>query len=95
MSLLLEPPMLHLLFVDDCLLLKQATVVCAQEFRRILQDYCLPLGQRVKFLKSEIHFSPKTPTRLQHLIQDILGIAKYGGASVSGGTNYRGQIIEG
>lgn len=76
-------PISHLLFVDDCLLLRYATVWCAQGFRFILECYYLAYGQRVN--------CPKTPTLLRHSIREILevdehcGTLHYLGVPVIGG----------
>lgn len=70
---------LYLLFTDDCLLLGHATVRCAQGFMRIMEDYYLTFGQRVNFIKFDIHFSSKTPILVRRSIQEILGIVEHEG----------------
>lgn len=82
---------LHLLFIDNYLFTERATAITVLEFRKILRDYCLSSSEIINFFKSKVHFSPKTSTRLRHLIQDIFGFTEHGGAllyldvSITGG----------
>lgn len=84
------PPISYLLFTDDCLLLGQATMSTARGFKAILQDYCLASGHRINFLKSEVHFSPKTFAIICRSIRDLLqipegqGVLRYLGVPISG-----------
>lgn len=52
-------PILHLLFVDNYLLIGRAIISSAIGYKRILEDHCLTLGQKVNLHKSTIHFSPR------------------------------------
>lgn len=52
-------PILHLLFVDDSLLLDRATVQNAMVFKWILEAYCIASGQKVNLQKSIIYFNSK------------------------------------
>lgn len=51
------PPILHLLFTDDCILFKEAIRRGAHLFKNILEEYELCSGQCVNFDKSTVFFS--------------------------------------
>jgi hypothetical protein len=48
---------LHILFVDDILLLTKASIEEWKEIERIIQLFCKVSGLRVNMTKSTIHFS--------------------------------------
>lgn len=65
------------LFADNCLLLGQASIRNAIDFKRILEQYCLASSQKVNLLKSTMYFNSRMPTQLQHIIMDRLGMVKH------------------
>lgn len=69
-------PISNFLFADDCLHLGRASVRSAWDFRKVLEDYYMALGQRVNLHKSKVHFSLKTHVQLRRLIRDILSVAE-------------------
>lgn len=68
------PPVNHLLFADDCLLLFKANETGAGLIRDIIQKYCGASGQRVNLSKSSIFFSKGCPNDQRDLIKGILNV---------------------
>lgn len=68
------PPVSHLFFADDLLLVGEASFSQARVMEHLLEDFCVTSGQRVNRRKSTIWFSPKTPSYLRNSICSNFGI---------------------
>ena len=68
------PPVSHLLFADDSLILMRADAANANSLRRALDNYCAASGQLVSEAKSSIFFSPCTPVETQVKVCTALNI---------------------
>uniref|UniRef100_A0A8I6YQZ6 Reverse transcriptase domain-containing protein n=1 Tax=Hordeum vulgare subsp. vulgare TaxID=112509 RepID=A0A8I6YQZ6_HORVV len=68
------PPVSHLLFAYDSLILMRADQAHATCLRQVLQDYCAASGQLVSEAKSAIFFSPCTPAQIRAEVCTTLNI---------------------
>lgn len=68
------PPVNHLLFADDSLLLFKATTEGAEEVSHLLETYALASGQRINKDKSSIFFSKGCPDGVRGAIKQILHV---------------------
>ena len=68
------PKVSHLLFVDDSLLICQASREEVQAIKDIMQLYATTLGQCINFMKSSIYFSSNTGANHKEWIKDCLGV---------------------
>jgi len=64
------------MFVDDVILLGEATKEQAQAVKRCLQEFCEASGQKVSQEKSRIYFSPNTNEAVVAEVCNTLGISK-------------------
>ena len=68
------PPLSHLFFADDSILLSIATVQECSEVATIISTYERASGQRVNFHKTEISFSKGVPQSMRQTIIQCLGV---------------------
>lgn len=73
------PPVHHLLFADDSLLLCNANATEAKEIMECLQAYGDASGRIINLQKSSSIFGAKIPENSKTEIKEILGIDKEGG----------------
>lgn len=69
------PPVNHLLFADDCLLMFKANMEGATVIRDTIQRYCEASGQRVNLSKSSIFFGKGCPNDRRSEIKTILEVS--------------------
>lgn len=68
------PPVSHLLFADDCLLLCKASLAECQTLKGILDSYELISGQAINYAKSGVFFSNNVNTELRLQLSTVLGV---------------------
>src|SRR5438128_397184 len=68
------PPISHLLFADDSLLLFKASSEGAEAIRDTIIQYCEASGQRVNRGKSSIFFGKGYPQALRGNVKNILQV---------------------
>ncbi|KAA3485070.1 reverse transcriptase [Gossypium australe] len=68
------PAISHLLFADDCILLREATIRGASLFKTILSEYRYCSGQHVNFEKSTVFFSRNTSEVDKQLVVKLLAV---------------------
>ncbi|VVA31667.1 PREDICTED: reverse mRNAase [Prunus dulcis] len=68
-----SPTLSHLFFADDSLFFLKADVLNCQRFMQVLDKYCLASGQCVNFEKSNMVFSPNTPSSLRVQLCEMFG----------------------
>ncbi|KAL8135230.1 hypothetical protein AgCh_010047 [Apium graveolens] len=73
------PTVSHIFFADDSMLISQASEEAARNINILLQDYCLASGQKIKYHKSSVLFSPNLSSELKNKVIDILGISESSG----------------
>lgn len=73
------PPIHHLLFADDSLLLCKASQSEAEEVMRCIDLYGEASGQRVNFQKSSIIFGSKVAEETKLMVRSVTGIEQEGG----------------
>lgn len=73
------PPVHHLLFADDSLLLCKANLEEANTITKCLKAYEGASGQAINLLKSSIIFSSKVLDTTKEEIKQALGIEQEGG----------------
>lgn len=77
------PPLLHLLFVDDCFLFCRADNTKISIIKEILDTYDQALGQFINYQKLEVFFSANTQHHVRrklfsHLcVSETIGSSKY------------------
>lgn len=64
----------HLFFEDDALYFMKTTFSNCWALKNIIDKFCLVSGQLINHAKSSIYFSPNTPTQMQHLMCELIGI---------------------
>lgn len=64
-----QPPITHLFFADDALILSNVSSIACQKLKHILDEFCLASGEMVNRQKSFIIFSPNTPMRFKKFLQ--------------------------
>lgn len=74
------PPIQHLLFADDSLLLCQATLKECANFLRCLELYGKASGQEINFHKSSITYGADIDEVTKRLLAELLEIENEGGA---------------
>jgi hypothetical protein len=62
------PPVLHLLFADDSLILMKADLTNATSLRHVLDQYCASSGQLVSQAKCSIFFNPNVDVDIRAAI---------------------------
>ncbi|GAA0141530.1 hypothetical protein LIER_02655 [Lithospermum erythrorhizon] len=72
------PRLTHLLFVDDSLLFRQASVEECGAIKTILRRYEESSGQAVNYSKSTVWFSPNVQGESKRAMLDILGVSERG-----------------
>ncbi|XP_060973869.1 uncharacterized protein LOC133039086 [Cannabis sativa] len=70
------PVITHLMFSDDVILFKKASVKEAKGFLRCLEDYCSWSGQAVNYQKSTVFFSKGVSSGLAREIAGILNMKR-------------------
>lgn len=68
------PPILHLLFADDCLLFCNASVKECTRLKQILAYYERVSGQAINYEKLGVYFSWNVPEDRRDELRNILGI---------------------
>ncbi|KAG7564109.1 Ribonuclease H domain [Arabidopsis suecica] len=68
------PKLSHICFADDLILFAEASVAQIRIIRRVLERFCIALGQKVSLEKSKIFFSENVHRDLIKLISDESGI---------------------
>lgn len=68
------PNLSHICFVDDLILLAEASVAQIRVIRTVLERFCIASGQKVNLEKSKIFFSSNVSHDLGKLISDESGI---------------------
>jgi ribonuclease HI len=68
------PPVSHLLFADDSLILMQADKSNAETLKNLLDRYCSNSGQMISDAKSSIFFSPNTEVETKVEVCETLNI---------------------
>ncbi|ONK68085.1 uncharacterized protein A4U43_C05F7270 [Asparagus officinalis] len=63
------PPLSHILFADDILLMAEASVAQVRVVKECLDRFCRSSGQKINPLKSKIFISPNVETDLAQRIQ--------------------------
>jgi hypothetical protein len=81
---------LHLLFVDDVLLLTNASVQEWKEIESLVQKFCLVSGLKVNSLKSTVHYSGLSETELS----SFKLILPYNFSDLSVGFKYLGYFLK-
>src|SRR5438132_557314 len=69
------PPISHLLFADDSLLLFKASSAGVESIRDTITQYCNASGQRVNRDKSSIFFGKGCPQALREDVKAILQVS--------------------
>ncbi|KAL9668117.1 hypothetical protein QQ045_002492 [Rhodiola kirilowii] len=69
------PVITHLFFADDSLLLFEATTATPSIIKDVLTEYEILAGQRVNYNKSELVFSPNTPSAIKQSFMSSLSMA--------------------
>ncbi|XP_031124312.1 uncharacterized protein LOC116027022 [Ipomoea triloba] len=68
------PSILHLLFADDTLLFFKSSQRESQLVKDVLDLYCGASGQTIHYDKSNIMFSPSTPTEMRDSVATLLNV---------------------
>ncbi|XP_043703872.1 uncharacterized protein LOC122653966 [Telopea speciosissima] len=71
------PPISHLHFADDCLIFSEVKLQEINHLKDCLDTYCQASGQEIDFSKSNLTFSPNTPTKFKRWFSRILKV-RYG-----------------
>ncbi|KAF7801558.1 reverse transcriptase [Senna tora] len=66
------PPLSHLFFADDAMIMMKASLAEAYELQRILNVYCSISGQKINISKSKIVFSKGIDPSIKHNVANAL-----------------------
>lgn len=70
-----EIPLAHLFFADDLVLFAEATPDQGRVIRDCLDQFCLKLGEKINYSKSNVLFSRSVATSMKQEISNLMAIS--------------------